>query len=99
MPTKKTSQPLKIGDRVQILYSDLRGRIVEFRGPLGPGGKLIYRVRIQDKPKARYIELREDQLVFVPPQPNGEPSPLTTTPRSNPTPPKVHSKARRSSNG
>src|SRR5262249_40441464 len=34
----------KLGDRVQFRRSgDLRRRIVEMRGPLGPGGAQIYR--------------------------------------------------------
>jgi hypothetical protein len=43
-----------------------RGRIVELRGPLGPGGVQIYRVRFPGKPKPDYIELREDQLILIP---------------------------------
>jgi hypothetical protein len=67
MAPARSSHPLKVGDRVKILRSGYRrGRIVEERGPLGPGGVLIYRVRIPGKPKPIYIELREDQLVLVP---------------------------------
>jgi len=78
MRIKKTSRPakvihtsagngLKLGELVQILHSGgRRGRIVEFRGPLGPGGVKIYRVRIRRQPKPAYIELREDQLQPVP---------------------------------
>jgi hypothetical protein len=66
MATKKASQPFKLGDRVKILHSEWRGRIVELRGPLGPGGALIYRVRIAHKPKPIYIELAQDQLVAIP---------------------------------
>jgi hypothetical protein len=70
MAVKKNSgAPLKLGDRVQVeYYPDLRGRIVELRGPLGPGGVQIYRVRFPRKPKALYIELREDQLTVIPPE-------------------------------
>ena len=71
MATKKTSPLFQVGDRVKILHSDWRGRIVEFRGPLGPRGMLIYRVRIPHKPKPTYIELREDQLVAIPTPPQG----------------------------
>jgi hypothetical protein len=54
---------LKLGDRVRIRLSrGLKGRIVELRGPLGPGGAQIYRVRIPRKPKPQYIEVRENQL-------------------------------------
>ena len=43
MATKKSSQLFQVGDRVKIRHTDWRGRIVEFRGPLGPGGMLVYR--------------------------------------------------------
>jgi hypothetical protein len=58
---------LKLGELVQILHSGgRRGRIVELRGPLGPGGVQIYRVLVQRRPKPAYIELREDQLQPLP---------------------------------
>jgi len=58
---------LKLGDRVKIrLSGGLSGRIVELRGPLGPGGAQIYRVLVRRKPEPKYIELREDQLDLVP---------------------------------
>jgi hypothetical protein len=58
---------LKLGDRVLILHSgNMRGRIVELRGPLGPGGAQIYRIRIPRKPKPTFIEVREDQLELIP---------------------------------
>jgi hypothetical protein len=40
MPSMAESTPLlKLRDPVRILHSgNLRGRIVELRGPLGPGG-------------------------------------------------------------
>ena len=67
MIEKKVEQPLKVGDFVKIRnYAVKRGRIVELRGPLGPGGAEIYRVLIRRKPKPRYIELRGDQLVLLP---------------------------------
>jgi hypothetical protein len=62
MAVKKAAEPLKLGDRVAIRNSDLRGRIVELRGPLGPDGAQIYRVRYRRKPNPAYIEVREDQL-------------------------------------
>jgi hypothetical protein len=48
------------------LRASRRGRIVELRGPLGPGGTQIYRVRVRRKPTPVYIELREDQRVPIP---------------------------------
>jgi len=78
MAEKKPGKPVKatatnnirnlmnIGDRVRILnYGGQQGRIVEFRGPLGPGGARIYRVLVRSKPKRSYIELREDQLELI----------------------------------
>ncbi len=67
MTKQKPAQLLTLGDRVKIRNSTgMRGQIVELRGPLGPGGVQIYRVRIRRKPKPTYIELREDQLVAIP---------------------------------
>ncbi len=57
--------PFHIGDRVKIKYHDGIARVVEYRGPLGPGGALIYRVRVGKRPTAAYIELRSDQLQLV----------------------------------
>jgi hypothetical protein len=69
MAVKKTTVPLKLGDLVRIRHSGYRpGRIVELRGPLGPGGVQIYRVRIRGKPNPAYIEVREDQLELIPPE-------------------------------
>jgi hypothetical protein len=80
MATKKTDKPgkdiaktgipaLKLGDLVKIRHSGFRrGRIVELRGPLGPNGAQIYRVIIRRKPTPAYIEVREDQLVAIPPE-------------------------------
>ena len=57
----------KHGDLVRIRDSDFqRVRIVELRGPLGPGGAQIYRVRLRRKPSPSYTEVREDQLELVP---------------------------------
>lgn len=62
-----TAPRFNYGDRVKIRFSGgLSGRIVELRGPLGPGGVQVYRVRVRRKPEPKYIELMEDQLVLVP---------------------------------
>lgn len=81
MATNRFSQLFQVGDRVKIRYTDLCARIVEFRGPLGPGGMLVYRVRVPHKPKARYIELCEDQLIAIPTTTKAEPS-SSTKPRT-----------------
>jgi hypothetical protein len=63
----KVVTPLNIGDRVRIRnYAGKYGRIVEYRGALGPGGAPIFRVLVQRKPSISYIELRGDQLERAP---------------------------------
>ena len=67
MATKKVAQTLKLGDMVKIYHSGRkRGKIVELRGPLGPGGKQVYRVIVRRRPSPVYIELTEDQLELLP---------------------------------
>jgi hypothetical protein len=61
----KVVAPLKVGDRVKIRLAGKLGRIVELRGPLGPGGAPVYRVLVQRKPNVS-IELRGDQLEVAP---------------------------------
>lgn len=57
----------KLGDHVVIRHSGgLRGRIFQLLGPLGPGGRQIYRVQLRRKPKPTYIEVRGDQLAPAP---------------------------------
>jgi hypothetical protein len=59
--------PLKIGDRVKLKGREgIVGRIIEFRGPLGPDGAAIYGIQMQNKPVVSYIELREDQIEPAP---------------------------------
>jgi hypothetical protein len=81
MDTNNTDGSLKVGDRVIILNSGYKkpGKIVEYRGPLGPKGARIYRVRVRRKPKPVYVEFREDQLQFVPPKDEGTPGLQETT--------------------
>ena len=64
---KKVVHDLKLGDRVKILHSGYPpARIVELRGPLGPGGAEVYRVRVRLTRKPIYIELLADQLEPIP---------------------------------
>lgn len=61
------TRPLQVGTVVKILNTGYRkGKIMEDRGPLGPVGARIYRVRVRRKPKPAYTEVREDQLVVIP---------------------------------
>jgi hypothetical protein len=63
----KVVAPFNLGDRVKIRhYAGNVGRIVELRGPLGPGGAFVYRVRVQRKPYVIDIEVLEDQLEIPP---------------------------------
>ncbi len=75
MAPAKPSPRFQVGDRVKIRYSEWKARIVEFRGPLGVGGAFVYRVRVPDRPKPRYIELPEDELIAIPKRPKRKPSP------------------------
>jgi hypothetical protein len=70
MPEKKGGEPLNLGDWVKIRHSGFkRARVVELRGPLGPGGAQVYRVRISRKPlKPIYIELLAEEVVRLPPK-------------------------------
>jgi hypothetical protein len=62
-----TAPRFNLGDRVKIRFSGgLSGRIIELRGPLGPGGVQVCRVVVGRRPLRRQIELMEDQLVLVP---------------------------------
>ncbi len=79
MADDKPADPFKVGDRVKIRYwPKLRARIVEERGALGPGGMLVYRVRIPHKPKPVYVEYTEDQLIAIPPTPERKAMPSAT---------------------
>jgi hypothetical protein len=67
MTTQNLTEPLKVGTLVKIRNSGYgRARIVEFRGPLGPKGARVYRVRVRKKPRPAYIEVLEDQIEAVP---------------------------------
>ncbi len=81
----------KLGDRVRIrLSGGTRGRIVEWRGPLGPGGAQIYRVRIHGRQRPTYTEVREDQLILIPPkdsQPTDDSAASSTPPPDRALPP------------
>jgi hypothetical protein len=62
--TASHQELLKVGDRVRIRdFGGQRGKIVEYRGQLAPGGARVYRVLV--KANRDYIELREDQLERV----------------------------------
>jgi hypothetical protein len=59
----------KLGDRVRIRHTGWTGPIVEVRGPLGGNGTQVYSVEITLGPDPAHVEVREDQLIHVPPEP------------------------------
>ena len=69
---EKAAPRFNLGDRVKIHYSSgARARIVEVRGPIGPGGVQVYRVvEVRRVPGTRpirtYIDVMEDQLEPIP---------------------------------
>jgi hypothetical protein len=75
MPARKNGKKYeekpvwRLFERVGIRYSDWTGRIVEFRGPLGGNGAQVYRIELRPEPDPSYIEVREDQLIRLPPEP------------------------------
>jgi hypothetical protein len=67
MPAKNQKEVFfNLGDRVKIRHTDWTGRIVELRGPLGPGGVQIYSIRVRNMSRPFYVEVRGDQLVIIP---------------------------------
>jgi hypothetical protein len=63
----ETLNPIKLGDGVKIRNAPgMSGRVVEMRGPLGPKGVQVYRIRLRRKPKPAYVEVLEEQLEVVP---------------------------------
>jgi hypothetical protein len=63
-PTKKADKPAHVfahGDWVEILHFG-KGKIVELRGALGPGGAEVYRVMYRRKPRPGYIEVLGEQI-------------------------------------
>lgn len=79
MAVKSSAPALRVGDRVSIRHTaGTRGRVVEFRGPLGPGGAFVYRIRIIGRPKPTYAEVLEEQLTPLPTPPKLVPAPAAT---------------------
>jgi hypothetical protein len=75
MPQDERERPMplfNLGDRVKIRDSrGMRAKIVELRGPIGPGRVQVYRVMVRRKttgtrPVRTYIDLMEDQIEPVP---------------------------------
>jgi hypothetical protein len=55
-----------LGDSVKIKsFAGKVGKIVEYRGALGPGGEPVFRVKLSRTPNVSYIELLGNQLEVV----------------------------------
>ena len=62
---KKKLTP-KLGDHVKIRYWEhLKAQVIELRGPLGPKGTQVYRLRIEGDPEPTFTEVLEDQIEVV----------------------------------
>ena len=67
MVAQNRTDPFKVGAVVRIRDSGYGfARIVEDRGPLGPKGARVYRLRVGKKAPTFYIEVLEEQLEEVP---------------------------------
>jgi hypothetical protein len=72
IPQEKRAPRFKLGDRVKMHHSNgTPARIVEVRGPIGPGGSQVYRiVEVYKVPGTRpirtYIDVMEDQIEPIP---------------------------------
>ncbi len=62
---KKKVTP-KLGDHVKVRYwPKIQAQVVEERGPLGPKGVLMFRIRVEEDPEPSFIDVREDQLEVI----------------------------------
>ena len=56
----------KLGDRVNSPGPMLmKGRIIELRGNLGPGGIDVFRIKLANQMRPAYIEVVASQLEFL----------------------------------
>lgn len=65
MPNRKT--PV-VGDLVsfRVGQRQLRGRVIEDRGPIGVGGRRLLRIRVGREGEAREYELPAVEVVLAP---------------------------------
>ena len=69
---EKRAPRFNLGDRVKVHhFRGTHARVVELRGPLGPGGVQVYRIAVirkvpGTKPIRTDIEVMEDQLELIP---------------------------------
>jgi hypothetical protein len=61
----KVRRPYRLGDEVRIRHFAFPGRIIELRGPLGIGGRDLFRVLFREEPDEAFIEVPEEDLILV----------------------------------
>ncbi|MBX9583734.1 MAG: hypothetical protein K2X87_25815 [Gemmataceae bacterium] len=60
---------LPLGTRVKIRhFGGTKGKVIEWRGPLGVGGKQIYRIGYKLNGRRQFIEVPRDFLIVLPPK-------------------------------
>lgn len=65
-PVIDQSREPRLGDRVQIRnFEGMRGRIIEFLGPLGGQGRPVYGVELHYPDHTGYFVARRDDLVYL----------------------------------
>ena len=66
MPKKKAKPPdevFQLGDIVVVkLHPEIRAKVIELRGPLGPNGEQVYRIRFSKRFMRRQAEVLPEQL-------------------------------------
>lgn len=86
MSEKEQEEPaplFNLGDRVRVHHSrGARARIVEVRGPIGPGGVQVYRIVERrnvpgTRPIRAYIDVMEHQVELMPAKAGSPPGHVT----------------------
>ena len=64
MPKKKAAdEDFQLGDIVVVkLHPKIRAKVIELRGPLGPNGEQVYRIRFSKRFMRRQAEVLPEQL-------------------------------------
>jgi hypothetical protein len=86
-PANKKAKPDRtyaVGDRVEILHFG-PGKIIEVRGPLGPGGAQVYRVLYSRWPRPAYLEVLASQLRPAKASPSPKPAEGNLSPNGSAT--------------
>jgi len=57
--TKPTAPIFAVGDRVRVKLANVLAEVIELRGPLGPRGAQVYRLK---RSRSQFVEVREEQI-------------------------------------